>query len=251
MIAKRLAILASVATLASGVGCIPFRSSTYTECLLPVEAGGPLAPQRARVYTFIMNGADPLDLAHLKDLEKGIHTAGYPKVYYAQRLDEEWYYREIHRLHRDHADNRFVLVGFGLAFPQMESLSRRLTTDGIPIDAMVFLDPAGPRAKDGCEPEYPYGVLRSRFWPAGTLEKGEGVRFPDAGHFHLPNHPDSVGRIVALLQASAAQVPDRRKAVECIPVADEPKPIPRPNEPKQVSTPPPEWDALCPPPGHR
>ncbi len=245
--AKKFLLLSGVAAALGTVGCVRNCHTHPYQCLRPIEEVAVIAPARAKVYVFLMNGADVFDVGTLKELECSIVSAGFPKVYYAQRLDQEWYYRELHRLRRDDPDNRFVLVGQGTAADQLQQLACRVTADGIPLDAVVFLDPVGAKANLTDDSAYPVTVLRSRLWPASrALSTVSTVKIPEVGHAHLPTHPATVSELISLLTESARRVPIIRKPIDCIPLTDEPKPIPRPNEPKEIPPIPPEWQGLCP-----
>lgn len=247
MLAKKLFLLGGIAATFSGVGCLHTCRITPNECLRPVEQVQVIAPARAKVYVFLMNGADLFDLGHLHEMECSIVRAGFPKVYYAQRFDQEWYYKELHRLRRDDPDNRFVLVGQGTAADQLQKLACRVTDDGIPLDAVVFLDPVGGKGDLTQSTPYPSTVLRSRLWPGSPrLTTSQSLRIPEVGHAHLPNHPAIVDELIGILTESASKVTIVRKPIDCIPLTDEPKPIPRPAEPKVVPPVPPNWNSLCP-----
>ena len=247
MVAKQWLLLGLLLPALAGVGCIRNCRSNPHMCLRPVEEMNAPAPARFKVYVFLMNGHDLFDLGQLKELECRINDAGFPKVYYAQRFDQEWYYQELHRLRRDDADNRFVLVGQGTAADQVQQLAGRVTADGIPLDAVVFLDPAGGKADLSEGDTYTTSVVRSRRWPAAWgMSTSRALKIPDVGHGQQPTHPATVDELVGILTYSALQVPVERKPVECIPLTDEPRPIPRPAEPKMVPPAPPGWDALCP-----
>ena len=247
MLAKKLLLLGGVAVAFGAVGCIRNCTTAPHDCLRPIEDVQVIAPARAKVYVFLMNGSDVFDVGHLKELECSIHQAGFPKVYYAQQLDQEWYYKELHRLRRDDPDNRFVLVGQGTAAGQLQQLACRVTTDGIPLDAVVYLDPVGETSENAEDASYPTSVLRSRLWPESPrLSNAYSLTIAEVGHTHLPNHPATVQQLIGILTDSARRVPIARKPIDCIPLTDEPKPIPRPDKPKEVPPYPAGWNALCP-----
>jgi hypothetical protein len=251
MLAKRLLLLSGLATLGA-VGCVRNCHTSTQECLRLVEQVPVIAPARAKVYVFLMNGADLFDLGHLHELECSLIQAGFPKVYYAQRFDQEWYYQELHRLRRDDPNNRFVLVGQGTAADQLQKLACRVTADGIPLDHVVFIDPVGGYGQPSDDAGYPSTVIQSRLWPATRrLSTAYNLRIPEVGHAHVPNHPATVQELLGILTESALRVPIERKPIDCIPLTDEPRPIPRPEQPKQVPPVPPNWEALCPNSGQR
>ena len=229
------------------LGCTTCNQTAGYDCLKSIESVSAIAPQRAKVYVFLMNGADLFDIGGLHELEAKLNEAGFPKIYYAQRFDREWYYREIHRLRRDDPENRFVLIGQGTAADQLQKLACCLTRDEIPLDAVVFLDPVG--AKFDEETAYPVKVIRSHQVIGAmprTVGQQETMILQNVGHLHLTDHPATVSALVELLFASAQRVNITRPRVECVPLTDEPKPIPRPSEPKVVPAVPPGWNVLCP-----
>lgn len=233
-------------------GCLRCRHTAYGECLKPVEQVAAIAPARAKVYVFLMNGADWFDVGGLKELEGEIVRAGFPKVYYAQRFDKAWYYKEIHRLRRDDPDNRFVLVGIGTAADQLQELAACVTKDEIPLDAVVFLDPVCAKGDLATDTPYPTKVVRSHHWLGSPrLVAAETMSVPRVGHLHLPDHPVAVAAVVEILTDSALKVPLDLRPIDCVPQLDETKPIPRPQEPKVVPVPPPGWNTLCPDSGQR
>jgi hypothetical protein len=252
MLAKKWLLLGGVTAVLGGGGCLHTCPKNPHDCLRPVEQVQVIAPARAKVYVFLMNGADLFDVGHLHELECSIVRAGFPKVYYAQRFDQEWYYKELHRLRREDPDNRFVLVGQGTAADQMQELACRVTNDGIPLDAVVFLDPVGGTGDLVEGAAYPSAVVRSRLWVGSPrLSTPYNLKIPEVGHARLPNHPATVDELIGILTDSARRVPIVRKPIDCIPLTDEPRPIPRPDVPKVVPPAPPNWDALCPNSSHR
>ena len=247
MLAKKLWLLGGLAVALVTAGCTATCRTNPHDCLRAVEEVAVIAPARAKVYVFLMNGSDVFDVGHLKETECDLHRAGFPKVYYAQQLDQEWYYKELHRLRRDDPDNRYVLVAQGTAAEQLRQLACRVTADGIPLDAVVYLDPIGVKEDLAADTAYPTTVLRSRLWPTSPKQAAvESLRIQEVGHAHLPNHPAVVQQIVSIVTDSARKVPIERKPIDCIPLTDEPRPIPRPDKPRDVPPYPANWQALCP-----
>jgi hypothetical protein len=229
-----------------GASCMKCRHTAYRESLCLVEHVSVIAPARAKVQVFLMNGVDVFDLGGLSVLQTAIVDAGFSKVYYAQRFDVEWYYREIHRVHRDDPDNRFVLIGQGAAATQLQELACRLTNDGISLDAVIYLDPTGVNTERSGERGYPSYVMKSGERFVGPRIGLDGCSsFDRLGRKQCPEHP-AASTIIAMLTVSAHKVPFENPALNCVPILDENKPIPKPGEPKQVPAIPPEWDFLCP-----
>ena len=252
MLVRRLFLLLAALGTLGGVGCLRCHHTAYGECLRPVEEVHVGAPARAKVYVFLMNGADLFDVGGLKELECKIVAAGFPKVYYAQRFDKAWYYKELHRLHREDPDNRFVLVGLGTAADQLRELACCVSRDQIPLDRVIFLDPVGVKGDLTADQPYPSLVIRSHHWVGSRrLIPTSEVMVQGVGHLNLPDHESAVAAVVDVLTESAHRVPILRPEFECIPILTDPKPDPRPSEPKQTPAIPPGWSFLCPDFGHR
>ena len=227
-------------------GCASCSHKAYAEALRPVEEVAVIAPARARVNVFLMNGADVFEVSGLSELKDSVIAAGFPKVYYAQRFDREWYRRELHRLHREDPDNRFVLIGYGTAADQLRQLAVQVAGEDIPLDMVAFIDPVHENA-DLINCPFPSLVIRSHHWLLSPrLQPTETMTVHRTRHPGVPNSPATVQQVVAILTASALRVPLNIPPVECVPVIDPKKSVPRPEQPKVVPPLPPEWQFLCP-----
>lgn len=247
MLAKRTALAGLIgAAIHLAAGCAHFPTGQSGECLRPVEEVAAPAMARARVNVFLMNGADILEVGGLSELKDAIVAAGYPKVYYAQRPDREWFRRELHRLHREDPTNRFVVIAYGTAADQIRQLAVQVTSEKIPLDVVVFIDPAGERS-DLTNCPFPSQVIRSQRWKLSPrLHTAETLTMHGTNHVNVPNSPGTVEQVLAIMTASALRVPLNIPPIECAPVIDPKRPIPRPTEPKQIPPLPPEWRFLCP-----
>ncbi len=233
--------------LAISAGCTTCRHSAFQESLRPVEHVRVPAQARSKVYAFFMNGADLLELNGFSELQDGLICAGFPKIYYAQRADREWYYRELHRLHRDDPDARFLLVGYGSAADQIQELACRVSREGIALDAVVYIDPVGMKGDSMQNVPFRTVILKSHHWRgAPRLKAPESITVNNVGHISLPTHPATVQTLVDLMTESALRVPLPDATIDCLPLRDKGRPIPRPAEPKEIKAPPPGWEFLCP-----
>ncbi len=245
--AHLLMIAPLVLGMALSGGCTTCRHTAFAESLKPVEQVRVLAPARARVYAFFMNGADLLEVSGFSELREELICAGFPKIYYAQRSDREWYRRELHRLHREEPDARFILVGYGSAADQIQELACQVSQEQIPLDAVVFIDPIGVKGDLTQNVPYRAVVLKSHHWRAAPrLQAPETVMVDHVGHIGLPEHPATVQALVDLMTESALKVPLPDQTVDCLPLRYENRPIPRPADPKVIAAPPPGWEFLCP-----
>ena len=228
-------------------GCTTTKYTAFARSMRPVEQTCVSAQARNKVYAFFMNGADVLELNGFSELQDGIICAGYPKLYYAQRSDREWFRKELHRLHRDDPDARFILVGYGSAADQIQELACQVSHEDIPLDAVVYIDPVC--AKGDLTQNVPYRavILKSHHWlGAPHLKAPETVTIDRVGHIGVPHHPATVQYFVDLMTESARMVPIADSTIICRPVLNEKRPIPRPAEPQEIKPPPPGWEFLCP-----
>jgi len=242
----RLLVLLALA-IGSSVGCVRCRHKAFAESLCEIEKVPVIAPARAKVYTFLMNGSDLFELGGLSELREKLAKAGFSKLYYAQRPDREWYRRELHRLHRDDPEARFVIVGYGTAADQVIKLIHQVTEEGIPIEAVVFLDPSGVNTNLSECVGIESIAIRSHNWKASRhFLTTKQYEVQGVGHLSLPCHESTVGILRDLLTSIAMKVPVPVAPGACPPIGDKPNPIPRPDLPMRIPVAPPEWRFLCP-----
>lgn len=243
----RMLLCLLLAGIISSVGCTSTKYTAFARSMRPIEETTVSAQVRNKVYAFFMNGADVLEINGFSELQDELICAGYPKLYYAQRSDREWYRRELHRLHREDPDARFILVGYGSAADQIQGLACQVTQEEIPLDAVVYIDPIG--AKGDLTQNVPYRavILKSHHWRgAPRLKAPEMVTIDRVGHIGVPCHPATVQYFVDLITESALRVPIPDAMIVCRPVLDPKRPIPRPADPQEIKAPPPGWEFLCP-----
>ncbi len=251
MRAKRAALLMLGSLVAFCMGCVQYRYGNERVCLLQAEACDVNAPTRSKVNIFMMDGLGTI--LPLEELELSIVMAGFPKVYTAQRVDRAWFYKEIHRLHLDSADNRFVLVSQGAASKEMQRLADDLVQDDIPLDGLILLDPVGPAVENCDVPPYPVRVIRGhQSFGTPHVAATDSIHLPNVGRSSLPRDLATQSAVIDWLFAVARGVPQKPEPVNCVPLMDESKPIPRPNQPKVIPRMSGDWaNVLCPVSGHK
>lgn len=250
MFARRVTYLFLGGVVAFSAGCVQYRYGNERACLQFAENADVNAPTRAKVHVFMMDGLGTIHA--LEQLELGIVRAGFPKVYTAQRVDRAWFYKEIHTLHRDSADNRFVLVAQGAASKEMQRLADDLAQDDIPLDGLIFLDPVGLPVENCAVPPYPVRVIRGhQSFGVPRVAATDSIEVSNVGRSSLPCDSATQAAVIDWLYAVARSVPQKPEPVNCVPLTDEPKPIPRPSIPKVIPPAPAAWaDVLCPIVGH-
>ncbi|HET6573363.1 MAG TPA: hypothetical protein VFG68_07165 [Fimbriiglobus sp.] len=247
----RLGVLATTAAvLAVGAGCVNSRHTAFQEALYPpIELPYP-PPARNQVFLFMMNGHDVLESGGMLELRDQLCRAGYPMVYYTQRVDREWYHHEMWRVARANPGARLLLLGYGSAAPAVTGLVYDAARDGLPIDAVVYLDPIGVSGDQAATLPYRSVAVRSHNWRGGrALSTSETVTVANVGHYALPSNPATVETLVQLLTASAGQVPVYPAGgLPRLPLRDKPDPTPRGIDPATVAQPLGPWDFLKPSP---
>jgi hypothetical protein len=249
MTGKRWLIPLALSALAVGVGCVSIRHQAAEESVHP---GTPLPHPpfvRQRVYLFMMNGHGHLELARMLSLRDELCRNGFPKVYYAQLQDVDWYYREARRVAHDEPDARILFLAYGAGADRVRTLAAGAVRDGLPVDAVIFLDPVGLNGNLAETLPVHTVILRSHHWLGSRgLAAAEQSTLTGVGHRSLPTHPMTVGWILDLMTASADQVPvrDPRLYLPHLPLSDHPDPTPRPIDPATLIPVEPEWDFLRP-----
>ena len=241
--------VAILALLAGTVGCVNIRYQASREAILPCPPNDIPPHQRQRAYLFMMNGLDVVEAAGMLDVRDKLAVAGFPKVYYAQRPDRAWYYREMHRLRCDEPDARIILLSYGAGAENVLGLAFDAARDGLPVDAVVFLDPVGVSGNLAETLPFHSVVVRSHNWLGSRgLEAAEHIEAAGFGHLALPRSPATCEVLLRLMSASAVRVP--RPALEYLPRLElraNPPRTPRPIDPATLVSWPPGADFLSAP----
>ena len=217
----------TVAALATAVGCVSHNHLGYNTALR-CAADHPISPlQRSQVHLFVVNGLEPTEDGQLLRLRNELNRAGYAMVHTAQRADTEFVHREMHRLVRDQPPCRFVLLGYGLAAGRVREIACRVGGEGLPLDAVVLLDPAG--GPETVADNLPLTVLRSHHWLAGrNLPSDDVTEQAGVGHLSLPTDPQTVAAVLRCLDASATRVQlEPPGSLPHLSLTDHPQPTPR------------------------
>jgi hypothetical protein len=247
MTGRLWALTATIVALAAGVGCMNCRHKGYQEALYPPAELPYPPPVRNQVFLFMMNGHDVLEYGGMLELRDRLCHAGYPMVYYTQRMDRAWYNRELRRVARDNPGARLLLLGYGSATPVVTGLAYDAARDRLPIDAVIYLDPVGTSADLIGTLPYHSVTVRSHNWRGGQrLETSETDTVANVGHYGLPTHQATVDTLLRLLTASAGQVALYPTAGPRLPLRDKPDPTPRGIDPATLAYPLDGWDFLKP-----
>ncbi|HVK12742.1 MAG TPA: hypothetical protein VM597_28585 [Gemmataceae bacterium] len=243
----RVLVATAVAT-AIGAGCAKCRHTAYHDALYPTAEPACPPPIRNQVFLFMMNGHDVLEFGGMLGLRDQLCQAGYPMVSYAQRMDREWYHREMWRVARDNPGARILLLGYGSAAPVVTGLAYEAARDELPIDAVIYLDPVGSSGDLAGTLPYHSVAVRSHNWRGGRgLGTSDTIEMTNVGHYALPNHPATVDALVQLMSDSAGRVNlPPANGLPRLPLRDKLDPTPRGVDPATVAQPLDDWDYLKP-----
>jgi hypothetical protein len=243
----RLLLLMLAGGMLTGTGCVRCRYEALAQSQRPVEETTVSAPQRGKVYLVLVNGADLAEHGGIQELQQKVICGGFPKVYHAQRFDRAYFRKELHRLHREDCENRFILMGYGTAADQLLELACCVNQEGIPIDCVGFIDPAGLNAELIYRAPFRTIVFRSHHWRLSPrLVANELFTVNNVGHYQVMRHPLTADAVLELMTESATRVPSQIRPVQCLPMRDEIRPVPRPDEPKKIEVPAEGYEFLCP-----
>lgn len=244
MTGQKALATAVLGVLVAATGCVTCRHKGFAEAMSACGTSPVPCPVRQEVYVFALNGADVCDICGLATLRDRLCVLGFPKVYVSSLPDYGWFQREVRRIHCADPNARFVFVGVGISAKCVMQMGSKLAYEGVPVDAVVFLDPVGVSANVSVGAPFRTVAIRSAGWPGTGLVAGENVENPNASHFGLPAHEQTAEVIHGILVESAANVgPLEGHAVPMLPLTDRPLPTPRPVEPMPVASRD-EWDFL-------
>ncbi|HUR54429.1 MAG TPA: hypothetical protein VMZ71_09875 [Gemmataceae bacterium] len=230
-----------VAISATNAGCISCDHAAHKSAL----DAGPVcevpACERQKVYVFMLNGLAPTASCGLDGLRVKLAEQGFPKIGCGQVFHAAWAADEMKRILCDNPDARFVLLGYDLGGGAAAKLAQQSVQAGLPVDALVLLDPKGKASMT------PSGVRTLLITSGAGLPPTphtESVIIPDVGHFRLPTHPKTLALVCNLLNEVAAK--QMRPEIEIYPMwsyehAPAPRISPLPGDP--------EWNVLTDRPG--
>jgi hypothetical protein len=204
---------------------------------------------KSHVYVFLVNGLDPGNCANLNGLRDYIQSLGFTKTYYGQ-LYHAWYFDdELHRLHHEDPEARFVLIGFSFGANVVCAMANSAKEENIPIDLLVYAGGNTLENTEYCHPSnamHITNILASGcIWNGTELDGAEELRVPDVHHFGSPCHAATVEMLLRELPVVAARVPVIVKAPAPPRFPDEEAPTPRPVT-RAPDGPADDWDFLKP-----
>ena len=195
MTAKSWGIAAVLATVLANAGCVSCCHKSYQKAL---ERGAECdipTPCRNQVYVFMIHGVTPTTDCGLSALRVKLAEGGFAKVGVGELASALEIVCEVKKIRACEPDARFVFVGYDVGGAAAVCLARDLGKKGVPVDAVVVLDPSA------CgEPSGVRTLLVTSGKTTSTVAHSEHVVVPEASHFRLPAHPTTVAAITELLK---------------------------------------------------
>jgi hypothetical protein len=210
----------------AGAPGLPARSAAGLGFLHPLKVDGDdlarlcagVPPeQRARVYVFLVNGADPLWLGNLNGLADYLRALGFKHTACGQMTHTPAYGQQIRKLRREDPGARVALLGFSAGANCVRELAQRLKEDQVPVDLLVYLGGDTIRNVPRSRPENVGRILNITghgyvFYGYDLLFRGDQIDGArnlrlDARHICLPSQREAIDALVRELLALAGAAP--------------------------------------------
>jgi hypothetical protein len=197
---KKWVVGAVLAIVLANTGCVSCCSKSYGKAWNSGPDCELSTPCRGQVYVFMIQGLTPTVECGLDTLREKLAACGFAKVGVGDIASAVCIACEIKKLHRCEPEAKFVLVGYDFGGAAAVCLARELNAKGVPIEAIVLLDPLA------CGEAYggPTLLINSGT-TTSTARYTNRVVVPDANHYKLPSHPTTVAAISELLNDVATR----------------------------------------------
>jgi hypothetical protein len=202
---------------------------------------------RSHVYIFLLDGLDPVQFCNFAGVHDYLISLGYHSTYHGELYHCFWFNSEIHRIHKEDPEARFVLVGHGVGAKLARSMAHDLQSENIAINLLVYVDGSWLGSADD-RPANVARVINARVSGstlAGTdLPGADNVRLQGASTFSAATDRQTLDLLNHELMQIAMTVPPRI-AQAPPPPALEAAPTPRPVQ-RSAAADRDEWDFLKP-----
>src|SRR5262249_47687126 len=148
---------------------------------------------------FAVGGMNPAGARALDALRLKLNEQGFAKVATGPTVWTGWMAGEMRRIRAAEPDAVFVIVGADSGGLAAAKLAGKAVADGLPVAAVVILDPLGKTPAPG---------LGVRTLTVGGYGSGaESVSIPDATGYSLLTDPRAVEAVTRVLTEVAAGTP--------------------------------------------
>jgi hypothetical protein len=215
MSGPRWAIGAFAATFVACTGCVSCDDKCYRKALENSAACEMPLQSRTQLYVYMIHGVTPTTDDGLEALRMKLCERGFAKSAVSELACAPLIACEIKKTLKCEPEAKFVLLGYDVGSAAAVSLARELTAKGVPVEAVVLLDPVGCQEASGVRTlVISNGSAKdtgraSRRKPSPVSSAANDlvshVVVSDAGHFKLPAHPGTVEAVTDLLTDIAAR----------------------------------------------
>lgn len=225
-------VVAVLALLTAGMGCVGLGGRAYELAHLVNPGCSIPAGQREKVYLFAVGGPHPLEWWALEALREELNRLGYAKVGIGPAVHTGWVLREMAAVRRHVPEAVFVLVGVGWDAAAALRTARQARASSCSVAAVVLIDP-GPLPPP--EPDDPrmLTIRAGGGSPSCPRDGDECIVIPES----LPRHrlvgdPRTVAVLRGLLDdlATAVPLPAGPPPPSDYEHAPPPRPLPRPGD---------------------
>jgi len=168
---------------------------------------------KEHVYTFIVNGLDPLQLANLNGMTGYLRRLGFPQTHYEPLLSYRATKRHIREIRQSDPDAKIVLVGYSAGALMVRRLANDLQRENIAVDRLVYLGGDFIPNTQGSRPSNVATVVNIRghgsifsgrdlFFNGADLDHASNLRL-DSRHFLLPSREQTMDTLASELASLA------------------------------------------------
>jgi hypothetical protein len=165
---------------------------------------------KEHVYTFVVNGVDPLQLANLNGMTDYLRRLGFGQTHYEPFLGYRATRRQIREIHQSDPDAKIVLVGYSFGTFVVRRLANDLEKENIVVHRLVYLGGDFIGNTERSRPSNAAKVVNIRghgavffglLFNGADIDNAQNVRL-DSRHFVLP----SSGQTMATLASELASL---------------------------------------------
>jgi hypothetical protein len=172
------------------------------------------ADGKEHVYTFIVNGLDPMQLANLNGMSGYLRRLGFSQTHYEPMLGYRATRQQLLAIRKSDPDAKIVLVGYSLGSGVVKRLANDLEKENIAVDRLVYLGGDFIGNTEASRPKNVAKVINIRghgslfsgydlFWNGTEIDNAQNVKL-DRRHFLLPSSGQTMETLASEL-ASLAQ----------------------------------------------
>jgi hypothetical protein len=203
---RQTAGLALTFALLASLGCTTCPHRAAFDALATEADQSCTYGQRNRVIAVLVGPESVFDLGGVGTFSKSLNEAGFARIYRGGILHANWLSREAQRTHEDDPETRFVVIGYDLGCRTARNLAVDLTHSGVPVDAVVLLDPLAVDSNRPLPANVELTVVRSHGWTGNPVPDAFESIVPGVGHYDLLASPETLGTVVAALSTVAQRV---------------------------------------------